>query len=392
MSIRIYLDHNATTPLHPAAAAIWRDLASEGAPANPSSIHWVGRAARRRLSEARERIARLLGVSAREVFFTASGTEANATALWGAIRTAPAGRRRVLVSGIEHPSVLETLAAIARERPEVRVERMAVDRRGVLDLEAASAQLGDDLLLVSLMLANNETGALQPVSDLALLARARGALVHCDAAQAIGKLAVDLSALGADLITAGGHKFGAGLGVGLLVIRGGTALAPLLSGSQERGMRGGTENVAAVAAAAAALEATLNERGEQAPRVARLRDRLEAGLLARVPETTVNGAAAQRLPNTSSVAFRGAVGEAVVIGLDLEGIAASAGSACSSGAIEPSHVLLAMGLSPPQAASTIRFSLGASTTDAEIDQVLESVPAVVAKVRQHESFEDTLGP
>jgi len=290
------------------------------------------------------------------------------------------------VSGIEHPSVLRTLEAIARERPDVKVETMAVNRSGVLDLKSVEPQLSSDVLLVSLMLANNETGALQPVSELALRARAHGALVHCDAAQALGKIPVDLAALGADLVTGGGHKFGAGLGMGLLVIRRGVPMAPLLPGHQENGQRGGTENVVAVVAAAAALEAALAEldglRGEGA-RIAKLRDRLEQGLLARVPETSVHGADAPRLPNTSAVRFSGAEGEAVLIGLDLEGIAASTGAACAAGSIEPSHVLLAMGVPAVEAMTSLRFSLGSSTTEAEIDRVLEVVPRVVASVRRY---------
>jgi cysteine desulfurase len=384
--MQIYLDHNSTTPLHPAAAAIWQELSREGWPANPPSVHWAGRAARRRLAQAREKIAGLLGGSPRELFFTSSGTEANAMALRGAIQLAPAGRRRVLVSSIEHPSVLRTLEAIAREEPNLKVEPLRVDRRGTVDLKSAQAQLADDVFLVSLMLANNETGVLQPVSELALLARAHGAIVHCDVAQAIGKIPVDLGSLGADLVTAGGHKFGAGLGAGLLMIRRGVPVAPLFAGHQENGLRGGTENIAALAAAAAALEGTLAEIGEQAPRIGRLRDRLERGLMTRVPETSVHGAEAPRLPNTSALRFSGAEGEAVVIGLDLEGIAASTGAACASGSIEPSHVLLAMGVPRLEAMTSIRFSLGASTTEAEIDQVLEVVPRVVAAVRRHSTL------
>ncbi len=381
MPERIYLDHNSTTPLHPAAAVVWQELAREGWPANPSSIHWAGRAARRRLAQAREKIAGVLGASPRELFFTSSGTEANATAMRGAIQLASPGRRRVLVSGIEHPSVLLTLEAIARERPDLNVERMAVKRNGVLDLGSAEGQLSSDVLLVSLMLANNETGALQPVSELAQLARAHGALVHCDAAQAIGKVPVDLGALGADLVTGGGHKFGAGLGMGLLVMGRGLQLAPLLPGHQENGRRGGTENVAAVMAAAAALEAGLSELAEEGARIGRLRDRLEQGLLARVPDTAVHAVDAPRLPNTSAIGFARAEGEAVLIGLDLERIAVSTGAACASGSIEPSHVLLAMGLPRLEAMTSIRFSLGASTSEAEIDRVLEIVPRVVAAVR-----------
>jgi len=385
MSARIYLDHNATAPLHPAAAAAWQELARESLPANPSSIHWAGQSARRRLTRARETIAALLGASAREVVFTSSGTEANVMALRGAVAAAPRARRRVLVSGIEHPSVLGSLEALGRERPDVTIERMAVDHRGVLDLDSASSQLGSDVLLVSLMLANNETGVLQPVSELSLRARAHGILVHCDAAQAVGKMAVDVTALGADLLTAGGHKFGAGLGLGLLVVRRGVAISPLLPGHQERGLRGGTENVAAAVMAAAALEATQGVVDAEGSRVALLRDRLERDLLARVPGARAHGAGAPRLPNTSAIAFPGADGEAVVIGLDLEGIAVSTGAACASGTIEPSHVLLAMGVPEVEARATVRFSLGASNTEAEIDRVLEVLPELVASARRHAS-------
>jgi cysteine desulfurase len=380
--MRIYVDHNATAPLHPAAAAVWQTRAQLALPANPSSIHWAGRGARRDLSEARERIAALLGVGPRELFFTASGTEANATTLRGAVRLASGARRRVLVNPTEHPSVLGTLEALAQGRPDLVIERIALDHRGVVDLRAFEAQLDPSVLLVSLMFANNETGIVQPVEEVALLARARGALVHCDAAQAVGKRRVDLAALGVDLATAGGHKFGAGLGAGLLVVRRGISLEPLLSGHQEGGLRGGTENVAAVVAAAAALDARLQEIDLQTERLSGLRGSLERGLLGSIPGARLHGADAPRLANTSLLTFPGAEGEAVLIGLDVEGIAASSGAACASGSIEPSHVLLAMGVPILEAATAVRFSLGPSNTEAEIEHLLEVVPRVVAAVRR----------
>jgi len=381
--VRIYLDHNSTAPLHPAAATVWENFARAPTPENPSSIHWAGRLARRRLGEARAKLAELLGASdARELFFTASGSEANVMALQGALAFAPPARRRILVSAIEHPSVLGALEATCRRRPDLEVEVLHVTRGGTIDLDAAKARLGADVFLVSLMLANNETGVLQPVRDLALGARAVGALVHCDAAQAVGKMPVDVGDLGVDLLTAGGHKFGAGFGLGLLVNRG-VRTEPLLPGAQEAGLRGGTENVAAAAAAAAALEATLAGAGETSARIGALRDRLEEGLAARVPNLVVHGAESPRLANTSQVSFLGAPAEAVLIGLDLEGIAVSSGSACASGSLEPSHVLRAMGISDAEAAAAVRFSLGPSNTGAEIERTIDTVAAVVANVRRH---------
>lgn len=380
--MHIYLDHNATAPLHPAAAAVWRAYSDRNLPENPSSIHWAGQAARRALSDAREKLAGLLGGRPRDLIFTASGTEANALALRGAIAAASGGRRRVLVSALEHVSVLKTLEALGNERPGLEVQRLAPDRHGVLDLAAAERALGGDVLLVSLMLANNEIGTLQPVRELALLARAYGVLVHCDAAQAVGKIPVNAAELGVDLLTAGGHKFGGGLGCGLLLARQGTPLMPLLSGHQELGRRGGTENVAAVSAAAAALAAVAPDLGRPLDPVAEQRDRLEQQLLASVPGAQVQGGGARRLPNTTTLTFEGADGEAVLIGLDIAGVAASSGAACASGTLEPSHVLLAMGLPPALARTAVRFSLGSTTSAAEIDRVLELLPDIVAAVRR----------
>ncbi len=389
MNARIYLDHNATAPLHPAAAAVLRAHAQPGLAENPSAIHAAGQAARRELSRARDRLAVLLAAAPVELVFTASGSEANALAVHGAVglalATAPRTRRRLLASAVEHASVLKILEACARLYPGIQVEQLPVDAQGRLDLARAERALGPDVALVSLMLANNETGVLQPVAALSLLARTHGVLVHCDAAQALAKVPVALSELPVDLLTAGAHKFGGGLGCGLLFVRKGLELPALLPGHQELGRRGGTENVAAISAAAAALEAQLDALPESQRRVEALRDRFEAELLKRVEGLHVNGPPAPRLPGTSNLLFEGADGQALVIALDLAGISASTGAACASGTLEPSHVLLAMGLPPERAAASVRFSLGSTTTDAEIDRVLEVLPPLVEQVRRYAS-------
>lgn len=381
-AVRIYLDHNATAPLHPAAAATLGAHLASGQPANPSSIHWAGRQARRTLGDSREHLAHLLGCTARALVFTASGTEANALALRGSVAAAPPRRRRLLVSAIEHSSVLKTADALAWERGDLVIERLPVTADGRLDVGAAGARLSDDVLLVSLMLANNETGVLQPVRELALLARAHGIAVHCDVTQVLGRLPFALADTGADLVSAGAHKFGGGLGTGFLVVTDGAPLSPLLPGHQENGRRGGTENVASIAAATAALAAIVPSLTETAARTAALRDHLERGLLAKIPGTTVNGAGATRLPNTTSLSFAGADGEAVLIALDVAGIAASSGAACASGTIEPSHVLLAMGQTRRAAGHAVRFSLGSSNTTADIEAVLAVMPDLVEAVRR----------
>ena len=375
----IYLDHNAITPMRPEAVeAVERALQTFG---NPSSVHAAGRAARDVLDGARGRVARALSARPAEVVFTSGATESAALAIRGALAAAPPGRRALAVTAVEHPCVLDLARELARDEG-VPVQVVPVDGRGVLDLEALRQAVDEQTALVCCMLANNETGVLQPVAEVAAAARRAGALFLCDAVQAVGKIPVEVGALGADLVAITGQKFGGPRGAGALWIRPDLGLRPLFGGHQERGRRAGTENLPGVAGLGAAIEAASAGRGAEAPRIRALRDRLEGGLLAAVPRARVNGAGAERLPTTASIAFEGCDSEALLIAMDLEGICASAGAACTSGSTRPSHVLSAMGLSVTEARATIRFSVGWSTTSEEVEAALRIVPPLVERVRR----------
>lgn len=360
----VYLDYNASAPMPECVArAVTAAMQLFG---NPSSVHGYGRAARAVIEAARRDVAALVGARPQDVVFTSGATEANLLALTGS------GRRRVLVSAIEHVSVLD--AAPDAERIPVRPD-------GIVDLDALSRMLAadDTPALVSVMLANNETGVIQPIAAVAALAAAAGALLHCDAVQGPGRIPVDIAALGADFLTLSAHKFGGPKGVGALVLRDGVRLSALIrGGGQERGLRGGTENVPGIAGfgAAARHAAALLAR---AGAIARLRDRLEAKVRALAPEVVIFGADAPRLPNTSCIALPGVRAETQVMALDLAGFAVSAGAACSSGKVQPSHVLRAMGADAMLAACAIRVSLGPDTTAAEVDAFVEAWAAFVAK-------------
>jgi cysteine desulfurase len=351
-----YLDYNATAPVRAeAAAAVAAALASGG---NPSSVHGVGRAARRIVETARESVAALIGATASQVVFTSGGTEANALALH---RRAPA---RCLVSAVEHESVL---------RSAEPAETISVDRHGVVDLAAlerllAAAPAG--AALVSVMLANNETGVIQPVAEIAAMARMRGAQIHCDAVQAAGKIPVDIDALGVDLLSLSAHKIGGPQGVGALILRNGMIVVPLIrGGGQERGRRAGTENVAGIAGFGAAAATALAELRANAPaRIAALRDRLESELRHAALQAVIHGQGAARLPNTSCIGLPGVAAETQVMALDLAGVAVSSGAACSSGKVRASHVLGAMGVDAEAAACAIRVSLGWASTGADIER------------------------
>ena len=371
MTDRIYLDWNATAPLRPQArAAVLAALDSSG---NPSSVHAEGRAARRLIEEAREKVAALVAAESRNVVFTSGGTEANMLALTPA--SGPDGKApdRLLISALEHPSVLAggRFAAAA-------VQRVPATGDGRIDLAAladALAALEGRRALVSLMLANNETGVVQPVSEAARLTHEAGGVLHVDAVQAAGRIPCDINAIGADLLTLSGHKIGAPKGVGAVVRRdaGVPFPAPLIKGGgQERGARAGTENVAGIAAFGAAAAAALVELGAEAGNMRALRDRLEAGLRSASPDIVVFGAGAERLPNTTLFALNGMKAETAVIAFDLEGVAVSSGAACSSGKVQPSHVLAAMGVPPQLARAAVRVSLGPTTTQSEIDRTIQA--------------------
>jgi cysteine desulfurase len=358
---RTYLDWNATAPLRPQVrTAVIEALEAVG---NPSSVHAEGREARALVEAAREKVAVLLGAEPRHVVFTASGTEANVLAL--SPKTGGGRWQRLLVSAIEHPSVRSGGRFSA-------LETVAVTAAGLVDLADLERRLAEGPpALVSLMLANNETGVLQPVAEAARLVHAAGSLLHVDAVQAAGRIHCDINALEADLVTLSGHKIGGPKGAGALVKRNPLDLDPLVTGGgQERGERAGTENVAAIAGFGAAAGAAEADLAAETAQVRGLRDRLEAGLRAASPDVTIFGANAERLPNTTLFTVAGLKAETAVILFDLEGVAVSSGAACSSGKVQPSHVLAAMGVSPPLARAAVRVSLGPTTTQDDIERFL----------------------
>ncbi|MEX0752643.1 MAG: cysteine desulfurase family protein [Xanthobacteraceae bacterium] len=374
MPDRTYLDWNASALLRPQARAAME--AALDRPGNPSSVHAEGRAVRRPIEEAREKVAALLGAEAKLVTFTSGATEANMLALTPAIETAgsKSGYSRLLVSVIEHVSVLEG----GRFAPGA-VEKVAVTPRGVVDLNALTSRLSaltaqGERVLVSVMAANNETGVVQPVSEAAAIVHEAGALLHVDAVQTAGRIRCQIGELGADLLTVSAHKMGGPKGAGALVRRDeATRPAPLLrGGGQERGLRGGTENVAAIAGFGAAAEAAGRTLEADAGRMAALRDRLEAGLKAATPQAVIFGAQAGRLPNTTLFALPGVKAETAVIALDLAGFAVSSGAACSSGKVQTSHVLAAMGAAPELARGGLRISLGWSTDESDVDRFIDA--------------------
>jgi len=374
----LYLDHAAITPVRPEAkAAVLAALDTFG---NPSSVHAAGRAARDVLDRARAQVAAALGAPASEIVFTSGATESAALAIRGVLGASSAGRDDLVVTGVEHPCVLGLAEALRAEGRRVTV--LPVDGRGLPDLDLVRSSVSSRTALVCAMVANNETGVLLPVRELAATARERGALFFTDAVQAVGKIEVDVRTLGADLVALTGQKLGGPRGAGALWVKSGLRLAPLLGGSQERGRRAGTENLPGLAGLGAAIEAATGRREAEAPRLAALLARLEAGLLAAIPGARVNGAGAPRLPNVLSISLPGVDAEALLMALDLEGLCASAGSACHSGSTKPSSVLSAMGLSVADARATLRLSLGWTSTEAEVDGALELIPPLAARVRE----------
>lgn len=380
MKTRIYLDHAATTAVHP-------DVLAEMLPYfvevghNPSSLHAEGRRARAGLDTARDRVAAALGVTRKEITFVGSGSEADNQAILSAARTYRDRGRHVVSTQIEHHAVLHALDALRDEGFEITL--LAVDERGLIDPAAFANALRDDTVLASVMFANNEIGVVQPIAQLAAAARERGVIFHTDAVQGVGLVELRPCDLGVDLLSLAAHKFYGPKGVGVLYVRDGLVLPPLVhGGGQEFGRRSGTENVAGIIGLAAALERAVAGRVERAARIGRLRDRLEAGIRAHAGSSVrINGAGAPRLPNNSNISFAQLDSEALLMRFDLEGIAVSAGSACTSGALEPSHVIAGLHIDPRWHQGVIRFSLGEATTEEEIDRVLELVPRITAELR-----------
>ncbi len=389
-SLRVYLDHNATTPVDPAVReAMLPFLAGDFG--NASSIHSPGQEARAAVETAREQVAALIAAKPQEIVFTSGGTESDNHAIFGSLLSSTSSPSfasvtsgappHLITSAIEHEAVLNSFQEL--ERRGAAVTYLRVHRDGLLDLSELRDALRPETALISFMHANNELGVIQPLAEIAKIAREKKMCFHTDAVQSAGKIPVDVNELGVDLLSLSAHKFYGPKGVGALFVRSGTKLRQFLfGGHHQRGFRPGTENVPGIVGMGKAAEIAHQLLAGDARRISTLRDRLEHGLLARVPDARVNASGAPRTPNTSNISFAGIEGEALVIALDLRGIAVSTGAACSSGAVEPSHVLTAIGLSASEARSSIRFSLGRGTTEAEIDSVLRAVPEAVAQLRQ----------
>ena len=375
-----YFDHNATTPV---AGEVLETLASclGQVYGNASSIHHFGQAAKQRLEAARRQVATLINASASGIVFTSGGTEANNLAILGLTRASSAATRHVITCAIEHPAVLSPAKQLGAEGVEVACLR--VPSSGIVSPEDIRRALRPDTVLVSIMHANNELGTLQPIAEIAQIAHQAGAALHVDGVQALGKVPVDVEALGVDLYGMSGHKLYAPKGVGALYVRKGIHLVPIMyGGHHERDRRPGTENIPGIAAFGAAAELAGRRMAEDTERLAILRDRLENAVLERIPGTGVNGSRWNRVPNTSNIYFDGIDGEAMVIALDLRGFAVSTGAACSSGALSPSHVLRAIGLSDLRARASMRFSLGRGNTAAQVDALIEAIGASVAHLRR----------
>ena len=377
---RFYFDHNATTPVSPEVLETAAECLGQMY-GNASSIHHFGQAAKQRLEMARRQTAALIGCQPREIVFLSGGTEEDNLALFGTVRYAKRASRHVVTTTIEHPAVLNACAQLEREG--VAVTYVPVSAGGIVDPDEIRRALRADTVLVSVMHANNELGTVQPVAKIAAIAREAGVYLHVDGVQALGKIPVDVDALGVDLYSVSGHKIYAPKGIGALYVRRGTRLGAIqFGGHHEREMRPGTENVPGAAAFGCAAELAGARLETDARRIGELRDRLESAILERIPHTGVNGNRAARTPNTANMYFDGLEGEALVIALDLRGFAVSSGAACSSGAVEPSHVLMAIGLRAERARASIRFSLGRANTAEQVDALVEAVAAAVAHLRK----------
>jgi cysteine desulfurase len=378
--MRVYFDYNATTPLAPdvteAVVRATRDVFG-----NASSVHHFGQQAKAAMDDARSAVAALVNGDPSEIVFTSGGTESDNFAIRGAADALePTGRRHLIASAVEHEAVLNTLRSLARKG--WRTTLLPVDHTGIVSADRLRDAITADTAVVSVMQANNEIGTIQPIAELAAIAHEHGALMHTDAVQSAGKIPVDVRALGVDLLSLSAHKFNGPKGAGVLWIKRGTRMQPIVTGGKhERNRRAGTENVPAIAGLGVAAHLAAGKLSSEGARIAALRDRLEAGILGGVAGTAVNGAVDARVPNTTNISFERVEAESLLIALDLEGIAVSTGSACSSGTLEPSHVLRAMGLPTHRTQSSLRFSLGMFSTQEEVDRVVEVLPRLVEKLR-----------
>mgnify|MGYP000068369380 CR=1 FL=1 len=378
----IYLDNAATTRPCPAALDAMR-TALEDAWGNPSALYRPGQQARKLVEDARRTVARVLHAARpAEITFTSGGTESDVQALYtGAALGAAAGKRHIISTQIEHHAVLHTLKKLEKEG--FKVVYVPVDEFGIVKLDEMEKAITEDVFLVSVMTANNEIGTLEPVAEIGTLCHERGVLFHTDAVQAVGAIPLDVEALHADMISLSAHKFHGPKGIGALYIRKGVKIDPLIhGGAQERGHRAGTENLPGIVGLGKAIELAEEGLAENAARMTFLRNRLISGLTAAIPNMRINGTMDKRLPNNVNVSFAGIEGEAVLLRLDLEGIAASSGSACTAGSLDPSHVLTAIGLTRDEAKGSLRLTLGTDTTQADIDEVVKKLPGIVASLRE----------
>ncbi len=376
---RVYLDHNATTPVLPEVLEAMLPYLTSGY-GNASSVHHFGQQARAGVERAREQVARLLNCRPSEVIFTSGGTEADNLAIFGVVRASSKERKHVVTTTIEHHAVLHSCRALEKE--SVEVTYVPVSPGGIVDPDDVARAIRPETVLVTVMLANNELGTIQPVAEIARLAHERGVLVHTDAVQGAGKIPVDVRALDVDLLSISAHKIYGPKGVGALYVRRSTTLQPVsYGGGHERNLRAGTENVPGIVGLGCSAELAQESLASEASRLGGMRDRLEQGILKAVEDAGRSGDPERRVPNTTNLHFANVEGEALVIALDLKGVCCATGAACSSGAVEPSHVLTAIGLRPELARASLRFSLGRQNTEAHVDRVLEVLLAVVARLR-----------
>lgn len=377
-TLPIYFDHNATTPVAPDAVAAMIAVLGDGY-GNPSSTHAIGQAAKSIVARARADVAQIVGASPAELVFTSGATESNHLAVLGALAMQPE-KRHLVLSAVEHPSLV--VLAKQLEGRGIATSWVPVDDAGRIEPARVASAIRPDTALVSVMWANNETGVISPVADIAALVRAAGVPFHCDATQAAGRVPIDFAATGIDFLSLSAHKLHGPKGVGALAVRKGIRLPALISGHQERGRRGGTENVPGIAGFGAAARVVANRLAGDAARIESLRVELEAALLQRFAEASINGADAHRLPNTTNVRFATLDAEIVLTRLDRAGICASSGSACTAGGTEPSHVLLAMGQTREQASAAVRISLGRTTTPSHIDRLLDALTEILRPARE----------
>ena len=385
---KIYLDNNATTPIHPEVLdAMLPYLKDEFG--NPSSIHWAGRNTRRGVDDAREKTAKLLNCDASEIIFTSCGSESNNLAIKGVAESKKDKGNHIITTKVEHPAVLSTCKYL--QKTGFDVTYLDVDSKGMLDLDQLKKAITPKTILITIMFANNETGVIFPIEEIGKIAKGHNISFHTDAVQAAGKIPIDVKKMNIDLLTISGHKLYAPKGVGALYVKRGVRLTPLIHGGhQERNRRGGTENVAGIVALGKASEIAQRDMPEEINHIAALRDRLEKGLMEKIPHVRLNGHPTKRTPNTVNLSFEYAEGESLLLNLDMKGIAASSGSACTSGTLEPSHVLVAMGVPLEASHSSVRFSLGRGNTVEDIDYVIDALPAMVERMRSMSPLYSTI--